>query len=54
MQEQWKPIKDFENYEVSNMGQVRSLNYRRTGAAKKLRLRKQRDGYLYVKLYKNG
>ena len=54
MQEQWKPIKDFENYEVSNMGNVRSLNYRYTRAAKKLRLRKQRDGYLYVKLYKNG
>ena len=28
--EEWKPIKDFPEYEVSNLGRVKSLNYNHT------------------------
>lgn len=54
MIEIWKPVKGFENYEVSNLGQVKSLNYNRTKEAKILRLCKNKDGYLCVHLHKNG
>lgn len=50
----WKPIKGFENYEVSNMGKVRSLNYNKTGRVKELKRIKTIWGYLYVNLYKDG
>ena len=52
--EQWKPVKGFENYEVSNMGNIKSLNYMHTKETKILRLCKDKDGYLRVNLYKNG
>ena len=58
MQEIWKTIvydgEVFEGYEVSNMGRVRSLNYRRTGEVKELRLRVGSGEYLTVMLYKGG
>lgn len=54
MNEIWRKIEEFENYEVSNLGQVRSLNYNHTGEAKILRPGKQRNRYLQVNLYKNG
>lgn len=51
----WKPIKDFEGYyEVSNIGRVRSLNYKRTGKEKILKNTESNDGYLIVGLTKNG
>ena len=50
----WRKIEGYENYEVSNMGQVRSLNYRRTGEVKILKLGKDKDGYLRVNVSKNG
>mgnify|MGYP000085843950 CR=1 FL=1 len=51
---EWRPVKDFEGlYEVSNMGNVRSLNYNRTGETKILRLSKDRYGYPSVHLSKN-
>lgn len=35
MREEWKPIKEFKNlYEVSNLGRIRSLNYRGTEKCK--------------------
>lgn len=34
--EVWKNIPDFDNYQVSNLGNIRSLNYRRTGKTKVL------------------
>lgn len=53
--EKWKPIKNLEIYEVSNMGRVR----RRTGspwakAGKVLKPNVLRKGYLIVRLYKDG
>lgn len=39
MAEEWRPIKDFEGYyEVSNYGNVRSLNYRHTNKTEQMRL----------------
>lgn len=58
MQEIWKTViydgEIYEEYEVSNMGRVRSLNYRRTGEVKELRLSVDNGGYLIVTLYKGG
>lgn len=58
MKEEWKTVvvdgEVFENYEVSNMGKIRSLNYRHTGEVKELRLRVDKDGYLRVTLSKSG
>ena len=31
MVEEWRVIPGYENYEVSNLGQIRSLNWKRTG-----------------------
>ena len=54
-EEIWKPIKEFEGYyEVSNMGRVRSLNYKRTGKEKILKNIEDYKGYLEVGLTKNG
>ena len=54
-EEIWKPIKEFEGYyEVSNMGRVRSLNYKRTGKKKILKNIEDHKGYLEVGLTKNG
>lgn len=56
--EEWRPIQDYEElYEVSNYGRVRSLvdthrNIRKV--PKILKARKNRGGYLYVSLYKDG
>ena len=54
MNEIWKPIKDYEGlYEVSNLGRVKSLNYKRTGKEKILK-NSECNGYLVVSLVKNG
>lgn len=52
-EEIWKPIEGYENYEVSNIGRVRSLNYHRTGKEKIL-IPVLFKYYLGVNLYKNG
>ena len=53
--EQWRPVKGYENlYEVSNMGNIRSLNYRRTRKTKILKPIIDRYGYLSVVLCKNS
>lgn len=54
MEEIWKKIDGFENYEVSNMGNVRSLNYNNTGKPKNLKQKINRYGYNEVKLSKNN
>ena len=55
MTEIYKDIKDLEGkYQVSNFGQILSLNYHRSGKPKLLKLRKNKQGYLTVCIYKNG
>lgn len=59
MQEIWKTIKDFPNYEVSNMGNVRSLIHRdKWNRIKGGQLIKPcfdgKKHYLHVGLYANG
>ena len=50
----WLPIEGYENYQVSNMGRLKSLNYNRTKQEKILCQRIFKNGYLFVKLCKEG
>ena len=53
--EEWKDIPGYEGkYQVSNLGNVKSLNYNRTGKEKILKPGKNTDNYLFVDLCKNG
>ena len=59
IEEQWKTVKDYEGiYECSNYGEVKSLerldNRGRHLKEKSLKTQKNRKGYLYVTLSKNG
>ena len=50
----WKPVVGYEGlYECSNMGNVRSLNYRHTNTIKTLSPSINKDGYIRVHLWKN-
>jgi len=49
----WKPIKKFENYEISNYGNIKSLNYNRTQEVKNLKYAIKK-GYKQVSLNKKG
>ena len=54
MKEIWKDIPEYEGlYQVSNLGNVRSLNYNRTGEIKLLK-QGNVNGYKVVILYKDG
>lgn len=47
--EEWRPVVGFEGlYEVSDLGRVKSLNYRRTGKEKILKPKKCNGGYLQL------
>lgn len=54
--EEWRDIKGYEGkYQVSNLGRVKSLNYRgNTNKEHILKPKKVRNGYNQVQLYKNG
>ena len=56
MKEEWKDIVDYEGlYQVSNLGRVKSLNYKQTH--KQLLLKptiKKKTGYCQISLSKNG
>lgn len=55
MNEEWKNIEGYEGlYQVSNLGRVKSLNYRQTGREQILKTRKNNCGYLFVSLYINN
>lgn len=55
MKEIWKDIKEYYGlYQVSNMGNVKSLNYHQTGKERILKPGVDRGGYLIVQLCKNG
>lgn len=47
----WLPIEGYENYQVSNLGKIKSLKYDKE---KILRQGKHKNGYLYVNLCKEG
>lgn len=50
----WKDIPGYEGlYQVSNKGNVKSLNYRRTGKENILKVRYDKCGYLRTNLTKN-
>ena len=53
--ENWKAVVGYEGlYEVSDLGRVRSLNYNKTGVIQVLKPRASKDGYVRVKLSKEG
>ena len=55
MKEIWKDIKGYEGlYQVSNKGNVKSLNYNRTGEEKIRKPMVNNNGYLIVELWRNG
>ncbi len=51
--EKWKEIEGYTDYMVSNLGNVKSLNYNRTGKEKILKP-KYNNGYYIIGLRKNG
>lgn len=55
MEEIWKDVVGYEGYyQVSNLGNVKSLNWRNVGCAKNLWLKPHNKGYLQVELAKGG
>ena len=51
----WKDIKDYEGlYQASNFGNLRSLNYKRSGKIQVLKPALDNKGYLRTALMKNG
>lgn len=53
--ETWKDVVGYEGlYQVSNQGNVRSLNWRNLGYAKNLYLKPHNKGYLQVELSRDG
>ena len=52
--EVWKNIPSFKNYQVSNLGNVRSLNYHQTGKTKVLMKHINSVGRYTLNLYKKG
>ena len=55
MKEEWRDIVGYEEkYQVSNLGEVKSLNYKRTKKEKILKTGKNTSGYSYVNLCKDG
>lgn len=55
MKEIWKDVIGYEGlYQVSNFGNVKSLNYMKTGKEKVLNARKNKYGYLCIALSKEG
>ena len=55
MEEIWKDIKDFEGkYQVSNLGNVKSLNYKGHGYSRVLVPKVNNCGYEWVELFCNG
>ena len=54
-EEIWKDIEGFEGlYQVSNLGRVKSLNYKRTGKEKIMKGVDDGRGYLILSLYREG
>ena len=54
MEEIWKIIDGYPNYMVSNLGRVKTLNYKRSGREKIMSLLDNGSGYFKVCLCSNG
>ena len=55
MEELFRDVAGYEGlYQVSNLGNVKSLNYLNTGQVRILKQRKHTDGYLQINLWKEG
>ena len=55
MEEIWRDVKEYEGkYQVSNTGNVKSLNYNNTGKEGIMKPQDNGDGYLFVQLCKEG
>lgn len=54
LEEIWRPVAGFEDYEVSNMGRVKSLNFRWTGQTKIMKQTVNNSGYLRVDIHQKG
>jgi hypothetical protein len=55
MEEIWKPIADYEGlYEISNYGRIKSLLYWHGTNERILKSMKDKNGYLYIVLYKDN
>ena len=52
--EVWKIIKGCDRYRESNLGRVKSINYKNTGKEKVLSLRIEKSGYESILLSNNG
>ena len=50
----WKDVPDFKGYKVSNLGRVKSLNYKGTGKERILNQTMNKSGYMHVPLCKGG
>lgn len=53
MEEEWRDIKGYENYMVSSLGRVKSLNYKRTGKERILKPHKVANQYIQYSLFKD-
>jgi hypothetical protein len=54
MSEIWKTIKEYPSYQVSNFGNIRSINYKLTGKTQELKQKTDKDGYKSVHIFNNG
>lgn len=55
MKEEWRDIKDYEGlYQISNFGNVKSLNYKHSQKERILRNNPSSNGYINVRLFKDG
>ena len=53
--EEWRDIKGYKGlYQISNTGNVKSLDYNHTGKEGIMKAQDNGDGYLYVNLWKEG
>lgn len=54
MKEIWKPIENFENYEISSYGRIRSLNFNNEKRISLLKTSISKKGYVRVRVSKNN